>query len=185
MSQLLRYDTNGATAVQALDGRVIAIELLGPDKIFYVFPELQGLRFADQSDLPPDVHITGAPLDLFALGRHGDVTTPGAVEIKGDLAVARQIQTLFAELDIDWEELLAAFTGDFLARKISVLATDFADWRRDTKRSLSADASDYLRYEQRLVPREDEGTGFYADLQRLHGRVARLEQRVQHLQEVQ
>jgi ubiquinone biosynthesis protein UbiJ len=180
-SWLLRYDEGAADAVQAMTGRVIAVEFLGPDKTFYIFPEPAGLRVVDRPDTVPDVHIKGRPLALLALARRGEAATPGAVEIQGDLGLAQQIQTLFARLDIDWEELVANFTGDFFARKISRFAKEVGTWQQQSRESFSADLSDYFLYEKQLVPHQDEVVDFLADVDRLRDDVARLAERVRRL----
>ena len=141
-------------------------------------PQRQGVVLQGACASSPDVRITGKLIDLLSLTRQQEVTHSGAVNITGDLAVAREFETLLKNLNIDWEEAVSPATGDFLAHKLGNAARRLRAWARGSRTSFEEDVSEFLRYERRLVPQPGELDQFLGAIDRLRDDVERLEQRV-------
>lgn len=184
LNRCLNYDAYTAERVSALNGKILAIDLVGPDLVIYVFAQSDGLKLSDSCETPADVYLRGTPVDLAAaFGRGGEHrwTAGGAVEIRGELALVQELQSILADTDVDWEEMLSQVTGDVLAHQLGNAARAFRLWLADTRASLELDVSEYLKYEKRLVPAPGELERFDDEVASLRDDVERLEQRIVRL----
>jgi ubiquinone biosynthesis accessory factor UbiJ len=115
VSRLLKTNTDTATRLAALDGRVIEIALRDSARSAFALPGAHGVHLRRAHDGPVAVKVSGRIADFIAYARasrRGDSLGAGRIEIAGDLAVAQQVQALLADLKIDWEELLSHAIGD-------------------------------------------------------------------------
>lgn len=178
VSWTLRFDPETLDALSKLDGRIVAIELLGIGKTVYVLPGPDSVRLQGVCTTPTDVTIAGKPIDLLSLARQEEVTHTGAVTITGDLVIAREFEAVLKNLNIDWEEIVSLATGDFFAHKLGNVARGLRAWVLDSQATLERDVSEYLRYEQQLVPQPRELERFFGSVDRLRDDVERLEKRL-------
>jgi ubiquinone biosynthesis protein UbiJ len=155
LDPLLRLDPEIPPRLAALDGTVIAIEvdglgLLNAGLTVYLLPSASGIRVRDRCEGEPTVRIRGAPLALARqwFGRWGG----GEIKVEGDVAVGRELQTILARLDIDWEELGSRIVGDAAARQIGCFWRGLRGWRRQTGATLRRDGVEYLQQELRALP---------------------------------
>jgi len=103
------------------------------------------------------------------------------VSINGNATVAQQMQKIFAELDLDWEEALSHYTGDILAFRINQQARSAGDWLRKSAISLAQTSSEYLREESHMSPTQVEFERFQQQATKLKQDVERAEVRLRHL----
>ena len=184
LNAALRLDPETRSRLAALEGRIIAIELRGLGLILYLTPDAAGIRVRDRPPGEPAVRIRGTPL---ALARHWrDVgTAGGGIAIEGDTAVARELQTALARLEIDWEEQLSHRVGDVAAYQAGRWWRAARSWGRRSADTLRADGGEYLQRELRLLPPPVEVEHFLAavdglreDADRLTARIERLRRRL-------
>ncbi len=131
-----------------------------------------------------DVTITGTPADFLAMAktqRDGSALAAGRVEIEGDLAIAQQIQALLADSSIDFEGLLAARTGDVVARQLGRGVRAGIGWARNAHAAIERDLSEYLRFELELLPRREDIETFVSECAEVAGDVDRLRARLQRI----
>jgi len=181
LNHLLRFDPGTAARLQDLSGSLIAIELIGPDITVYFQCDADHLYMMNASEREPQVILRGTPLALAAVLRQGEeyrLAAATGVEIRGELALAQQLQSIFAELDVDWEEMLSQVTGDVLAHQAGNLARDFSSWLAQSRRTLEMDLAEYFKYEKQIVPRSLEIERFNDEVVQLRDQVERLEQRI-------
>ena len=186
INRYLSLDPEMAQKISAFEGRVIAIELLGIDKVFYLFPQAGSedvcIKVSESYDGEPDTLLKGTPAALFKMGMTSDVATmmlKGEVEIIGDVRLGREFKSLLSEMDIDWEENLADWIGDTAAHQVTQTGKRFVSWANKTKQSILSDISEYLQEESRDVVASAELEAFYEDVDNLRNDVDRLQARAQ------
>ena len=179
-NRALRMDPEALAAVEALTGKIVALELAPASLTLYLIPGPGGLQLAGTCPGEPDTRIRGTPLAFVHLGlSHG--VADGDVEISGDVALGRQLRAILGHLDLDWEEPLARLTGDLLAHQVGNAARTAADWGRRSTDTLARDLSEYLHYEVGQVPPRREVEGFLDAVDRLRADAGHLETRVTSL----
>lgn len=186
LGHYLAVSANGPELLVPVAGRVIALQLRPSGATLYLCPTDREVLLLTEINGEADVTIAGSPQALIGMGLGGkgsEQPSVGSIEITGDTDVARRIQALFSDLDIDWIALLARHTGPAIARKLGSLAHTGNDWIQDTARAFRADLTEFLQEEALLLPTSDETDGFLtmvdtlrADHDRLSLRIARLEQ---------
>ena len=188
VNRALRLDPDTLARLGELQGKVIRLRIVGavPREIFFI-PSETGLRLSGQHDAEPDVTLTG---DLpvfarFALRRVvPEMVTAGEVQISGDIDLGQRFQRLMEKIDIDWEEQAARVMGDVAAHQLGNALRDLRDWSRQSRRTLRADAVEYLQEESRLLPLRSRAENFRRAVESLRLEAERLERRFQRLHEM-
>lgn len=188
INRYLLLDPEIAQKMSAFEGRVIAIELQGINKKFYLFPQGASqdacIKLTEQYEGDPDTVLRGTPVALFKMGIASDVAPmmlKGEVEISGDMRLGREFKKLLAEMDVDWEENLASLIGDAPAHQLTRVAKQFTHWASKAKKSIATDISEYLQEESRDVVAGAELEMFYEDVDELRDDVDRLQARLDAL----
>ena len=184
VNRYLALDPEGAAAFAPLAGRIIAIELTGFGTRITVIPSERGLQLFGLYDAEPDCLIQGSPLALARLGMTADKETPlvsGEVSIAGDTTLAQDFSAALARLNVDWEEQLARVIGDPFARQVGNRVRDAEQWTARTSATLTANLSEYLQEERRLLPTRYEVEAFLQQVDTLRDDVERLAARIEQL----
>lgn len=183
---LNQYEDSAARRrMQALDGKVVAIDLLGANSSFYLIFDGDSIHVQNYLQGQPDTRIAGTPLTLLRASLEGSRPQglfSGDVTITGDAELGRQVNALLDELDIDWEEHLSHILGDVLAHEIGSRTRALGSWARQALETLGRDGGEYLREETRLLVSRQELEDFLAAVDVCRDDVARLEKRLARLQ---
>jgi len=186
LSRLLRTHPETAARLAALEGSVIEIALRDSARSAYALPGAYGVKLKRRHDGVVAVKVSGRLADFLAYARasrRGDSLGAGRIEIAGDLAIAQQVQSLLAELTIDWEELLSRGIGDVPAHQVGRAARAVFALGKQAFAKLERDTADYLKHESRLVPSRQELEQFGRAVFTLADDVDRLEARIKRLRE--
>jgi ubiquinone biosynthesis protein UbiJ len=184
-NRLLALDEQALRRCAEMQGHCIAIDITDLDFQLYCHPGNWGLRLSRTE--PPrevDASISGRLLALVNLGVQDDKLSTSIgerVSFHGDVALAQKAQRIIGELDIDWEEVLAQYTGDVLAFQIHQRARRLGQWLQNSADSLLQNSSEYLREEARLSPAPAEYRQFQSRVTQLKNDVARVEARLHRL----
>lgn len=163
LNRYLQLDPDALPRFAALEGRIIAIQIRGINKCLFLFPSSDGFMILMDFDGEADATISGTPIALAKLGMASDprdLLFNGEVEISGDTRLANHFSSLFSQLNIDWEELLAQNVGDIAAHKMGNLFRDMGQWIKRSTQSVNLDAGEYIQEEVRLSPANAELRGF-------------------------
>lgn len=176
-------DPHTVARLERLEGKVMAVRLRGLDMTFYLAPRHGGLRVMSHYEGPPDVFLTGTPLDLAALagGPPGQGMFTGRVTLEGDVELGQRFQRIIGGLDIDWEEHLSRLTGDVIAHQVGNLARGFFGWASGAAENLGRDGAEYAQDELRLTPTRQEAEVYFRAVDELRSDCDRLEARIQRL----
>jgi len=181
---LLQEDPHTLAAVKELAGRIVCIEISGPELTVFVQFNDQGIVLMHHIPGNADVTIrAGIPTYLGLLfSRDATVTrrTPN-MSISGDVTLAQQFQQIMKELEIDWEEQASHWVGDTAAHKLGRMARDSRRYLREAGQTLVMDVSEYLRYEKELLPERTEIEEFINAVDQLRNDADRLGQRIDRL----
>ncbi len=183
-NRVLALDPQTRARSAALHGKVIGLELLGVGQTFYVCPDRHGLRIRSGWDGTVDVHLRGSPLAFAGILRDPRSVRAGAasIAITGDADVAEEFARLLAGFEIDWEEQLSRWVGDFPARKIGNLARSMSAWAAQLPAAFARDVGEFLQEESRMLTSHASAARFMDDVDELRAAVERLEKRVERLE---
>lgn len=180
----LALDPEAPEKLTAFDGKVICIDIRGPNRNIYLSINGNKITVDKAYDAEPDATISGSPAALFKLGVHRD-TAPlffaGEVEIRGDTRLGRQFKSLLAEMEIDWEEHLSRLVGDIAAHRIVGLFNELRKWSNTAANNFADDMGEYLQEESRDVVSEAEMGMFFQQVDRLRDDAERLKARIDRL----
>ena len=144
--------------------------IVGPDQIFLAS------EYGDE----PDVIISGSLLALARLATpDGDTVVRGdAVELSGDVILARKFQSLLRYARPDFEEELSGLVGDAAAHGIGAFVRSVSQWGKEAGSTLQQNVSEYLQEESRSVPSRYEAELFRGQVNKLRDDVARFDARL-------
>jgi len=186
-NKYLVLDPEAPLKLKAFDGKLISIEIRGPNKNLYLSIHDSNVIVVQDIDTEPDTIISGSPAALFKLGLHRDsapLLFAGEVEIRGDTRLGRQFKALLATMEIDWEEHLSRLTGDIAAHRIVGLFNEFGIWSRSASSNFTDDMGEYLQEESRDVVSGAEIDMFNQQVDKLRNDADRLEARITRLADI-
>lgn len=187
LNSALRLDPVAFGKLHRFSGKVIKIEIHGLQLSLYLLPGADGICLMSQYDAEPDTVLSGTPLAMakMALGPDASkVLFAGEVTIRGDVETGQSFKRLLDELDIDWEEQLARYTGDIAAHKLGELVRAGTAWGQQALGILGRDATEYLQQESQALPVPTAVQQFIYEVDGLRDDTARLEARVARLQQI-
>jgi ubiquinone biosynthesis protein UbiJ len=179
----LALDPNTLRRLVRLNGKVIAIDILGTGVKVYLAPQTDGLRLMGHYDGAIDTTLRGAPLSLLRMssGKAGEGLFSGEVTIDGDVETGQQLQRILHGLDIDWEEHISRLTGDVIGHQIGQTVRGFADFGRNALATFGLNLGEYLQEERNVLPANAQLAAFINEVDTLRMATDRLEARIKRL----
>ena len=150
----LALDPEAPEKLRAFDGKLIALDIKGPNLSIFLAIEGDRVSVVAEHDAEPDAIIIGSPAALFKLGVNRDSAAlffSGEVEIRGDTRLGRQFKSVLADMEIDWEEHLSRLVGDIAAHRIMSAVSALEQWGRSAAGNFADDVGEYLQEESRDV----------------------------------
>ncbi len=186
LNRYIELDPEGMANMSRLQGKVIAIDILGLDMSLYIIPGDRHIHVMSHYDGEADTRLRGAPFSLLkmSLGTKAEESLfAGAVEIVGDTESGQRFNQILQQLDIDWEEHLSHITGDVIAHQLGRGLRGLLRWGRQVEDSLLQDTAEYLEEEKHLLATNYEVEEFNHAVDVLRNDTERLQARVQRLQD--
>lgn len=118
------------------------------------------------------------PRAHFSLWRSRNKITAlvdSGVTLTGDSLLLQQLQKMSAQLDVDWEALLAEHTGDVVAHQLGRAARKASVWFTGARREAERLAREFLQFESATVPSRHEVNNFCRDVADMQLRMDRLQ----------
>lgn len=182
MGSLLRLDPEALERAAAMAGKTIAVELAGLGQTIYLSPEAAAIRLRADHSGEVHVRIRGTPLALLAMSADSEgASVASGVEIIGDVALGRHLQSLLAAFSVDWEELLSGYLGDVVAHQLGNGGRAAAQWLAETRATLERDVAEYLRNEAEILPERWQIRQFLTAVDELRSDIDRLDARIKRL----
>ena len=184
-NRVLQQDPQAFTAVTALSGKVIAVEMTGTGIGWFVQFGDTGVSLDREISGQPNVTIKAHPAALVSLcmKRDSKVTKVSPdMEINGDVGLAQEFHQILKKLDIDWEEHFSHWVGDTAAHKLVRFSRLAKNYISETRHTIAMDISEYLRYEKEILPEREEIELFNNAVDSIRDDTERLAQRLERLQ---
>lgn len=183
-NRLLRLDAESQARVARLKGKVLRLDIEEFPGPLFILPGETGMALRIEHDGAPHLVLRGRLETVLRMMARRDGFRPnaGEWEVNGDVALAQDFQALFRDLDIDWEELLAARIGDVAAHQAGRGVRHLRRVARDSLQTLGLDLAEYLKEESRLLVARPPMDEFLRAVDELRADVDRLAQRVARLQ---
>lgn len=174
----LAYDPATQQALTALDGKVLHIACTLPAQSVYVLFVGSHVELWSLFEGAPDTTLSGtasAFLQLWRARSKATALTDSGVSLTGDSVLLQQLQAISKSLDVDWEALLAEYTGDVIAHQLGRTARGAGYWLRGARREAERLMSEFLQFESNTVPSRHEVQGFCREVDELQLRMDRLQ----------
>lgn len=177
INRYLQLDAETAKKFADLSGKVIGIEMPSWKLRCYLFPAQTGVSLLNHYEGEVDTTISGSPFALLRATKTKETHSQlfSNVTITGDLELGQQVRDLLYEMEIDWEEHLAKYTGDVVAHQVGNVVRSITQWGKNTFTSLRQNLTEYLQEEARHLPPRQEVEDFYSDIRVLQHDVERTE----------
>ncbi len=185
----LDCDPEAAQRLSALEDKNLLLRLTDMEKEFLVALRQDGITITEHSDDGPVEVAARVEADVLVLLRVArskqcqSMLDDGTLLVQGDSGLVRQIGSVFAAVEIDWEEVAAAYMGDLVAYQVGVWLRRVKEYRHRSFENFRMDVSEYLQEESRVVPTRVEMERFLNDADELEAGIGDLEARVRRLTE--
>ena len=185
----LEHDDSSRSRLAKLVGKSMTLEIRPPGQLpvqsFTVSPQLHGLEFSDKNTADTDVTLSTTIAALIKIGRDGlddAELEPGELEINGDPIVGQRFARILAELDIDWEGLLAEHLGESPAVIISAGFTKAKELAIESTSVFKQYINKLLIEDLKLFANKTDVEPFLDDVDTLRADVDRLQARIKRIQ---
>ncbi len=165
-----------------LNGRVLNMIIMPLKFSFYIQFFDGKMVFLDQYHGTIDTTIQSSPLGLIRLSLLPASKVRSLfneqILISGDVELGQQVKQIFDQIDIDWEEHLAQFTGDVIAHQLGSFVRQGIAVKQRLSESMRVNLTGFLQEECRVFPSREEVNDFYNDIDDLSMQVERLSARI-------
>ena len=184
VNRQIRATTPARELCAELDGKVMAIRVKDTGLVIYFCACPDEIALFGDYDGEPDVLISGSILSLARLaGASGeDAIRDGSLELIGDAELAQSFQKLLGYGKPDIEEELSGVIGDAAAHRLGEMARGIGGWGKDVSATLRQNITEFLQEERRDVPSRYEVETFTRKVDELRDDVARVEARLNTLE---
>lgn len=186
INTLLQADPLTAKRLGAFTGSCIALHATDLQQSVFILPFEGGVQLQGHLEGEPDACLSGESTQFFALFKAQDKASllfGNGIDIQGDHALANRFQALLADLQIDWEALLASVMGDLPAHTFAQLQRWKLATFNHTWESGRANLLEYVQEEAGIAPTVPEFEAFSADVRALRTQTDRLNARIDALAE--
>ena len=185
LNRNIRATTPARELCEKLAGSVIAVRVDNTALASWFIVHSDELELTTECDEEADVLISGSLMSLARMAAASDLEAlrDGSIELAGDAHVADDFSRLLALAKPDIEEELSGVVGDVAAHRLGEIARGVTNWGREARATMGANIREYLQEESRDVPSRYEADKFADKVDRLRDDVARLEARINRLQD--
>ena len=182
INKALRYDPASKAALQKLTGNMLHIHISQPACNLYICPRADQLDLQAHCDLPVHCKISGSLKDLIALASGDNFNFSGTgVSITGQTNLLLTLRDIVVNLDIDWEDWLASYTGDEIANPLANIMRNTAGFVSARMRAAKDNIEPYLSEELALVPTKVALENFASQVENLQQNTERFEAKLHAL----
>ena len=185
LNRNIRATTPARELCEKLTGSVIAVRVSNTGLAAWFIVHDDELELTTHCDEEADVVISGSLMSLARMAGESDLSAlrDGSIELSGDVHIADDFSRLLALARPDIEEELSGVVGDVAANRLGEIARGVTRWGREARTTMGANIREYLQEESRDVPSRYEVEKFTDKVGRLRDDVARLEARINRLQD--
>ena len=187
LNQLIKSDQHLQSIVQKFDDQLLEIHTTTPTAFICIHFN-NGIRLSaiSSNDLgvTPTARVSSKATSLLRLllttSDSAALSNP-EIEISGDAQFVHAIFQSLKNLDLRWDDLLAPWLGDLSTHLAKTSSDSIRQWSAQSKTSITATLSDYLRQESRLLPAQGQLDQFNSAMDDLKLRIDRAKARIERL----
>lgn len=186
INKALALDVASQQKISVITGKSIAIHITNLQSGFYIVGGESELHLQSTFEGKPDVTLKGSAKSLVKLITAKDKTIAmltSDIEIIGDSSVAQTLQSVFSELDIDWEAQLSHLTGGVVAHEFSNIAKSLNGWVKNTFSHFTDDIKEYLHEEAPFTTPKGKVDAYFNELDQIKMRMDRIDAHITRLNE--
>ena len=183
-NRCLGFDSLSRTNFAKLQGKVIAIELVGIGVKVFLLPGEERVEIRASHEGDADVTLSGSPFAFARMGMADDSADSifqGDVKLSGDTALGSRFGEIIKGLDVDWEEMASRVMGDVMAHKLGNTVRSGIALGKENFASSQQTLTEYLQEELRQLPVKEEVNDFLNEVDKLRNDVERAEARIKRL----
>lgn len=172
----LRYDPATLRKMGELEGKVLLIESTMPPLKLAMETNAQGIMLHSNWQDIADTTVSGSLISIagLAINSASQASFSGSgVNVSGDLDLLLKINSLMAELNVDWEAILASVIGDIPAHLMADKLRKSAAMAKDVGQRATSAAAEVAKEELRVTPTSPEFKGFSQQVRELSSGVER------------
>lgn len=182
VNKALELDPATLNRLAELDGKVLLIHCQTPDIKVYCVPGADGVQFKSWHEQASVNSTLSGKLSQFVQLMQAE--DKAAALINGELSVHGNsqdfvaLQSILAQLDVDWEQPIARVFGDVGGHQLGRLIRGGLAFGQQAQENLHEQLEQFVHKEAGLLPARNELEGFYQEVGDLNLRVDRLQARV-------
>lgn len=181
----INLDEKMPAKLLVLENKALELVITPLNVRFFILFKNKEMLLVDCYDGPIDTVIHSNPIGLIRLSllpaSQARSLFNDTIRISGDIELGQEVKRLFDELDIDWEEHLAHFTGDVVAHQIGSFVRKGIDFKNSFNNSMRQNMTEYIQEELRITPSKNELDDFFSEVDALSLSVERLQAHINHL----
>lgn len=150
-NEYLQCDPEMQQRLNPYNGRVLRATITTFDWSFYIKIHNQQLEFIDEDPGFIDAAFKAgiSALTKAALSEKAGISAE--IELHGDTAMIQTIINIFKQVEIDWEECIANYTGDAIAHSIGNVARGIKAFHQKIFATNRLNIKEYLQEEVNLL----------------------------------
>lgn len=181
VNRLLESDPVTTASLGKLEGASIEIHIEDIRQSVFILPFHGGLQLHSELGYDADVTLTGDSgnlLQMISSENKASFLFGNGVSVSGKHAIANQFQTVLANMQIDWEAIVAEHTGDMVAHQLVSFLQGQATQAKKVAKSFELNFSEYIQEEAQLLPTTVEADIQFEEIETLRERTDRLAARL-------
>lgn len=151
LNRYLKLDPEMQMRLGEFNGRVLRATITTFDWDFYIKIHENHLELTDTNPGLIDAAFKAGITALTAAAFSEKAGITEGVELHGDTAMIQTIITLFKNVEIDWEECLATYTGDAIAHGLGNIARNLKSLHSQLFTTSKLNIKEYLQEEINLL----------------------------------
>ena len=183
----LIHDPASEQKLASMAGRVVLIDSTVPSLRIALELGANGVMLHHNWQDEADICISGTLVSIVAMAIQSEDTASlsgTGVNVTGNLDMLRQLNQIFAGLDIDWEAALAELIGDVPAHITADSIRKSSSMRADAMQRAQSAVVEVSQEELRLTPSQTEYQQFVQSVRHLSTDVDRLVARANRIRAI-
>lgn len=180
LNRYLDLDPERAHAIAPIDGRIIALRIRELELLLQMQVKDKRLQLPlddRAADVVLEVSVQALP-DLFLRVDSNQLMQSGVITIEGDAHVASTFQHALRQIEVDWEGLIASYTGEAVAHRMGQGFGVLRSFMRRQQDNFKQDVRDHLHDSLHISAAASEVQQFIQDVDQLRADADRLEARI-------
>ncbi|OGT14861.1 MAG: hypothetical protein A3B69_00400, partial [Gammaproteobacteria bacterium RIFCSPHIGHO2_02_FULL_38_33] len=183
----LTRDPEVTLRLRKFDGQSLRVNLIDIEKFFFITFDSGKVRFFEVLESVPQVTIAGRVFSLLQLLLNKEagpgIVSEFGIQIQGDLFFLQELKEVFYLMEIDWEDVLSPYLGDFFSQRLGLAVKKIKNVFYKNMKLFKKDFSLYIQEELMLFPPLEEVHDWYDEVWALRDDVERIEAKLLILEE--